>query len=98
VTGNVTGLIWTQSTDTNGDSSVDYLDRMSQNSAVSYCESLSLGGYDDWRLPDIKTLYNLILFTGEDPSSYSGTDTSGLVPFIDSDFDWAYGVRGACFT
>jgi hypothetical protein len=64
---------------------------MSQNSAVSYCESLSLGGYDDWRLPDIKTLYSLILFTGEDPSSYSGTDTSGLVPFIDSDFDWVYG-------
>ncbi|MCP4902088.1 MAG: DUF1566 domain-containing protein, partial [bacterium] len=33
---------------------------------------------------------------GEDPSGYTGTDTSGLVPFIDTDyFEFAYGDQDA---
>ena len=89
---NVTGLMWTQSTDTDGDGvTTDMDDKMSQSEAVTYCSELSLEGYDDWRLPDIKTAYSLILFSGEDPSGYSGSDTSGLVPFIDPVFSRTFG-------
>ena len=33
---------------------------MSWNDAVSYCENLEEGGYDDWRLPDINELRTVI--------------------------------------
>ena len=95
VTDNRTSLMWEQSTDTNGDSAVNESDKLSQADGVTYCENLSLGGFDDWRLPDIKTLYSLITFNGGDPSGYSGTDTSGLVLFIDSAFDRAFGDQTA---
>ncbi len=92
VTDNVTGLMWTQSSDIDGDGDYeDSGDKKNQSDAISYCSSLSLGGYDDWRLPDIKTLYSLILFSGVDPSSYSGTATSSLTTFLSSNFTRAFG-------
>lgn len=91
ITDNVTGLMWTQSSDLDGDgASSDVDDKRSDVEAVAYCEDLTLQGYDDWRLPDIKTLYSLILFTGEDPSGYSG-DTTSLTTFLSSDFSRAFG-------
>lgn len=96
VTDNVTGLVWTQGTDTSGDGEMDASDKLSSEAAADYCESLSLAGYDDWQLPSIKQLYSLMDFTGTDPSGYDGTDISGLVPFIDTDyFEFAYGDTGA---
>ena len=103
ITDNVTGLMWTQSTDINGDGSVNDSDKKYQSEAISYCDSLSLGGYDDWRLPDVKTLYSLIEFSGKDASSNSacsggsGTcDTSTLTLFIDTGyFDKAFGDTSA---
>ena len=95
VTDNNTSLMWTQSTDTNDDDAIDTDDKMTMVDAVAYCDDLSLGGHSDWRLPDIKTLYSLITFNGGDPSSYTGTDTSSLTPFIHSDFDWAFGDQAA---
>jgi len=96
ITDNVTGLIWQQSPDTDGDGDIDAADKLSYEAAGTYCENLSLAGYDDWQLPTIKQAYSLIDFSGFDPSGYEGTDPSGLVPFIDTDyFDFAYGDTDA---
>ncbi len=88
---NVTGLIWQQSSDTNADGELNYSDKLYQNEALSYCENLTLAGRDNWRLPNIKEAYSLILFSGKDASNYQGSDTSTLVPFLASEFDWAFG-------
>ncbi|WP_022850868.1 DUF1566 domain-containing protein [Limisalsivibrio acetivorans] len=92
VTDKVTGLMWMQSTDLDDDGDLaDVDDKLSYDDAVTYCAELELGGYSDWRLPDIKTLYSLILFTGTDPTSYTGTDTEGLDLFIDGSFSRTFG-------
>ena len=88
-----TGLMWSQSTDLNGDGSMTSEDKMTYSEAVDSVQSFDLAGYDDWRLPTIKELYSLILFSGEDVSGYNGTDTSSLTPFIDTDyFEFYYGL------
>ncbi len=80
-----TGLMWQK---TPGD-------KVTFNEAVAAADTLSLGGYDDWRLPTIKELYSLIDFRGIDPSGWEG-DTVNLRPFIDVDyFDFAYGDTDA---
>jgi hypothetical protein len=96
VTDNVTGLVWRQDTDTDDDGDMDAADKLSAANADAYCEASTYAGYDDWILPTIKQLYSLMDFSGMDPSGYEGTDTSGLVPFIDTDyFDFAYGDTDA---
>ncbi len=91
VTDNVTGLVWAQSTDIDLSGVVDYDDKRSPTEAAAYCSALTLGSYSDWRLPSIKEAYSLILFSGRDASSYAGSDTSTLTPFIDESFDFAFG-------
>lgn len=92
VTDNVTGLMWQQTPDTDGNGDIDAADKLTYDEAVAGADTLHLGGYNDWRLPTIKELYSLINFSGVDPSGYEGTDTSGLVPFIDTHyFDFGYG-------
>ena len=92
ITDEVTGLIWQQSPDINGDGNIDIADKLTFSEALTYAQKLELGGKADWRLPSIKELYSLILFTGKDPSGYEGSSTVGLVPFIDTDhFSFAYG-------
>jgi hypothetical protein len=81
ITDNVTGLMWQQDPD----------EKMTYIQAEAGAENFNLAGYDDWRLPTIKELYSLILFSGVDPSGRNGTDTSGLVPFIDNVFAFEYG-------
>jgi hypothetical protein len=77
-----TGLMWQK---TPGD-------KVTFAQAVAGAESFNLAGYGDWRLPTIKELYSLIDFSGIDPSGWNGSDTSSLVPFIDTDyFDFEYG-------
>ena len=81
-----TGLMWQQ----------DPGDKMFYYQAVAGADSFSLAGHDDWRLPTIKELYSLILFSGGDPSSYPWSDPSGLTPFIDADaFAFEYGDTSA---
>ncbi|WP_372841136.1 DUF1566 domain-containing protein [Phaeovulum sp.] len=92
VTDNVTGLMWVQSPDLNGDGIIDINDKLTLDEALAGAETFALGGYDDWRLPTITEMYSLMNFNGIDPSGYEGNDTSGLTPFIDTSvFDFGYG-------
>jgi len=96
VTDRVTGLMWQQSPNTDGDGDIDAADKLTYAQAVTYCNTLTVAGHTDWRLPDIKALYSLIDFGGTDPSGYEGTSVSGLIPFIDtSAFAFAYGDTAA---
>jgi len=55
ITDNVTGLMWEQDMGTK----ISYAD------AFTKANASTLGGYSDWRVPTIKELYSLILFTGK---------------------------------
>lgn len=54
ITDNVTGLIWQQ----------DMGSKISFTEAFIKADTMSLGGHTDWRVPTIKEVYSLILFTG----------------------------------
>src|SRR4030066_1643040 len=68
VTDLVTGLMWQKSPDTSGDGIINYNDKMFFDDAQTSEASSNLGGYNDWRLPTIKNLYSLIIFSGAEPS------------------------------
>jgi len=86
VTDNVSGLMWQQ--DPGG--------KMTYAAAVAGAATFNLAGHTDWRLPTVKELYSLILFSGEDPSGEAANDTSRLTPFIDAEtFAFTYGDPGA---
>ena len=91
----ITGLTWQRSPDTNGDGLITRSDKLTWAQAQTWPAALNAatyGGYADWRLPSIKELYSLMNFNGTDPSGFSGTDTKGLTPFIDTTFFiFAYG-------
>ena len=92
---NVTGLTWQRSPDTSGDGSITVTDKKTYTQALVYvttANTAKYGGYSDWRLPSIKELYSLMKFNGTDPIGMIITDTSGLTPFIDTDyFKFGYG-------
>src|SRR3990170_591596 len=95
VTDLVTGLMWQKSPDTNGDGIINYNDKMFFDDAQTSAASFTLAGYNDWRLPTIKELYSLIMFSGAEASP-DATSTTGLVPFIDTSyFDFGYGDLSA---
>jgi len=54
-----TGLIWQQTTAP---------EKMIWQSALSYCENLTLGGYNDWRLPTIKELASIVDLSRYNPA------------------------------
>ena len=59
VSDNNTGLMW-QKQDDNV--------QRTWESALSYCESLTLSGYPDWRLPDIKELQTIVDYASYNPA------------------------------
>ena len=69
-----TGLMWQQ----------DPGEKLTYAEALAGADAFDLAGYDDWRLPSIKELYSLILFSGVDVSGWQATE--GAVPFIDTDY------------
>ena len=73
VTDHSTGLMWQQADSGSG---------MDWEDALTYAENLTEGGYDDWRLPNIKELQSIVDYT----RSPSAADSSDLGPAIDTDF------------
>lgn len=90
----VSGLVWQQSPDSNGDGRIDAADKLTWAQArqrPAALNAMRFGGHDDWRLPSIKELYSLISFNGSDPAG-GRQDPSRLTPFIDTRFfAFAYG-------
>ncbi len=78
-----TGLMWPKNPG----------EKMTYTQANEGAAAFTLGGYSDWRLPTIKELYSLILFSGTDPSGCETlADCPDLVPFITQGiFDFQYG-------
>jgi hypothetical protein len=70
VTDNVTGLMWEQ----------DMGDKISYNEAFEKADASIFAGHTDWRVPTIKEIYSLILFTGQ----VSGAEAISM--FIDTDY------------
>ncbi len=81
----VTGLMW----------QADPGAKVTYDEAVAGAARCRTAGYDDWRLPSIKELYSLILFSGIDPDPRAG-DSTGVRPFIDTRyFKFQYGNLAA---
>ena len=61
VTDSTTGLMWQRTTGNHGEG-------LTWDGAVSYCENLTLAGYDDWRMPDSTELQSIIDHLSYNPS------------------------------
>jgi hypothetical protein len=86
ITDLVTGLMWQKTPGR----------KMTYAEALEGAPSLALADHEDWRLPTIKELYSLILFSGIDPSGANDRDPANLTPFIDTAFfDFEYGDTAA---
>ncbi len=70
ITDNVTQLMWQQG----------LTKKLSYQEALEAVKSFNFGGYNDWRIANIKELYSLIQFTG------SVKGQSAITPFIDTDY------------
>ena len=76
ITDNITGLMWERSMG----------EKITYQNAFTKAGASTLGGYSDWRVPTIKELYSLIIFTGQ----VSGEKVVSF--FIDTDhFDQPIG-------
>jgi len=91
VTDNVTKLMWSKG--------VDEV-RLTLQEARHRARQMTLGGYNDWRVPTIKELYSLMNFQGstgtlEGHGSFAAVPPDAI-PYIDTDyFDFRYGNTAA---
>lgn len=70
ITDNVTGLMWEK----------DMGEKITFEEAFTKADKSTLGGYTNWRVPSLKEVYSLILFTGQ----VKGAQTIDM--FIDTDY------------
>ena len=70
VTDNVTGLMWQQ----------NLTEKLTYDDALALAKSVNLGGYNDWRVANIKELYSLIQFTG------TVKGETAVTPFINTTY------------
>jgi len=70
ITDNVTGLMWEQ----------DMEDKITYDEAFNKAETSTLGNHEDWRVPTIKEIYSLILFTGQVAGEHA------ITKFIDTNY------------
>ena len=81
-----TGLMWSKAVNKK---------KVSLIEAKKIAQKMTLGGYSDWRVPNIKELYSLIDFrgyTGFDRKGFSDAIPTNAIPFINTDyFDFEYG-------
>ncbi|TCS42703.1 DUF1566 domain-containing protein [Reinekea marinisedimentorum] len=79
-----TGLMWQKAHDTTHRDLAD---------TIEHVESMTLGGYDDWRVPTIKELYSLAHFDGQLMLPEDG-GLAASKPYIDTEyFDFEYDQR-----
>jgi hypothetical protein len=64
VTDSATGLQWQDDYSDNG----DVIKRANWKDAIGYCNELSLGGHNDWRLPNINELLSIVDYTKYNPA------------------------------
>ncbi|MCH9812445.1 MAG: DUF1566 domain-containing protein [Epsilonproteobacteria bacterium] len=65
-----TGLYWQEKSNQNW---------MNWEEAIKHCESMTLGGYEDWRLPNINELMSLVpnhIYPSWSSTSYSSGETA----------------------
>jgi len=75
-----TGLMWVK----------ERRERLPWSTAVAGAKTCNVGHYSDWRMPTIKELYSLILFTGNDGLGFNTTE--GFIPYIKTNyFGFVYG-------
>jgi len=95
VTDNLTGLMWEQTVDKTGDGTINYYDKMTYAQALAGASSCNTGGYNDWRLPTIKELYSLAMFSGAEIDPMA-TSPGTSVPFFNTvHFEVGYGDLSA---
>ncbi|MBU1343188.1 MAG: DUF1566 domain-containing protein [Proteobacteria bacterium] len=86
ITDLVTGLMWSKAVDAK---------KVSLAAAESIAENMTLGGYTDWRVPNIKELYSLMNFngnTGFNKRNLTAGVPTNAIPYINTDyFDFKYG-------
>lgn len=87
VTDNDTGLMWQDDTNAN-------TIHRTWIGAINYCEGLSLGGYSDWRLPNINELLSITDNTKDYTNIKSGFTNISYAWYWSSSTDTSYG-RGA---
>lgn len=96
-----TGLTWQSSPDENGNNNgtIEKADKLTWTqiqARIITLNAANYAGHNDWRIPAIKELYSLTNWNGTDPSGYSGTNTSGLTPFLNQTyFPFAWGQTGS---